>query len=132
MPKIKQLHDETKYRLLPPLDAETYGGLKANIAVNGVQVPVVKDEKGHILDGFARAQDRQGTGLRVPLGHCQGAQLSRRRGARCGAVPRSSPPGLRRQEADHRRGVEGESRQIKPLDRQIVGSSPCDCHQSKK
>src|SRR3954447_25920728 len=56
MTKTTKLRDETKYQILPPLDAETYGGLKANIAVNGVQVPVVKDEKGFILDGFARAK----------------------------------------------------------------------------
>ena len=55
MPKIKALQDET-YRLLPPLDAETYAGLRANIALNGVQIPIVLDEEGHILDGFARAQ----------------------------------------------------------------------------
>ena len=53
MLKTKKTRDETKYRLLPPLDAETYAGLKANIALNGVQVPVVKDERGYILDGFA-------------------------------------------------------------------------------
>ena len=56
MPNIKARRDETKYRLLPPLDAETYAGLRANIAVNGIQVPVVRDEKGFILDGFARAK----------------------------------------------------------------------------
>lgn len=56
MPKTKQRRDETKYRLIPPLDAETYAGLRANIALNGVQVPIVLDEEGHILDGFARAQ----------------------------------------------------------------------------
>src|SRR6516225_4862049 len=54
MPKTKKLHDAEKYRLLTPLDAETYAGLKANIALNGIQVPIVKDERGHILDGFAR------------------------------------------------------------------------------
>jgi hypothetical protein len=56
MPKTKNLRDVTKYRVLPPLDAETYSGLKANIAVNGVQVPIVKDEHGYVLDGFARVQ----------------------------------------------------------------------------
>ena len=40
MPKTKALRDET-YRLLPPLDAETYAGLRANIALNGVQIPIV-------------------------------------------------------------------------------------------
>jgi ParB-like chromosome segregation protein Spo0J len=56
MPKTEKFRDVEKYRLLPPLDPETYSGLRANIAINGVQVPVVKDERGYILDGFARAR----------------------------------------------------------------------------
>ena len=55
MPKTKALQDQI-YRLLPPLDADTYAGLRANIALNGVQIPIVLDEEGRILDGFARAQ----------------------------------------------------------------------------
>jgi len=66
MPKTKALRDETKYRLLPPLDAETYAGLKANIAINGVQVPMVRDEKGYILDGFARAKIAKELGYECP------------------------------------------------------------------
>src|SRR4051812_37364797 len=66
MPSTKKLRDETKYRLLPPLDAETYGGLKANIAVNGVQIPIVKDEKGLILDGFARSKIAKELGYECP------------------------------------------------------------------
>jgi ParB-like chromosome segregation protein Spo0J len=66
MPKTKQLRDAAKYRLLPPLDAETYAGLRANIAVNGVQVPVVRDERGYILDGFARAQIADQLGYECP------------------------------------------------------------------
>ena len=66
MPKTKALRDETKYRLLPPLDAETYAGLRANIALNGVQVPIVRDEEGCILDGFARAQIAQELGYECP------------------------------------------------------------------
>jgi site-specific DNA-methyltransferase (adenine-specific)/site-specific DNA-methyltransferase (cytosine-N4-specific) len=66
MPKTMKLRDETKYRLLPPLDAQTYDGLKANIAVNGVQVPVVKDEKGFILDGFARVKIAGELGYECP------------------------------------------------------------------
>ncbi|MFO0892989.1 MAG: DNA methyltransferase [Isosphaeraceae bacterium] len=58
--------ESEKYRLLPPLDDETYAGLKANIAVNGVQVPIVKDEKGHILDGFARAKIARELGYECP------------------------------------------------------------------
>ena len=66
MPKTKALRDETKYRLLPPLDPDTYGGLKANIAINGVQVPIVRDEKGYILDGFARAKIAKELGYECP------------------------------------------------------------------
>ncbi len=66
MPKTKAQRDETKYRLLPPLDAETYQGLKANIALNGIQIPVVRDEDGYILDGFARAQIAEELGYECP------------------------------------------------------------------
>jgi hypothetical protein len=66
MPKTKTRRDETKYRLLPPLDPETYAGLKANIALNGVQVPVVRDERGFILDGFARAKIARELGYECP------------------------------------------------------------------
>ena len=66
MPTTKALRDETRYRLLPPLDAETYAGLKANIAINGIQVPVVRDEKGYILDGFARAKIAKELGYECP------------------------------------------------------------------
>jgi ParB-like chromosome segregation protein Spo0J len=66
MPKTLKRRDKTRYCLLAPLDAETYAGLKANIAVNGVQVPVVKDEDGYILDGFARARIAKELGYECP------------------------------------------------------------------
>ena len=66
MPKTTKLRDETKYQILSPLDAKTYGGLKTNIAVNGIQVPVIKDEKGYILDGFARAKIAGELGYECP------------------------------------------------------------------
>jgi ParB-like chromosome segregation protein Spo0J len=66
MPKTKTNRVETKYCLLPPLHSETYAGLKANIAVNGIQVPVVKDEKGYILDGFARSKIAKELGYECP------------------------------------------------------------------
>ena len=66
MPKTQTRRDETKYRLLPPLDPETYAGIKANVAVNGVQVPIVRDEAGYILDGFARAQMAKELGYECP------------------------------------------------------------------
>jgi site-specific DNA-methyltransferase (adenine-specific)/site-specific DNA-methyltransferase (cytosine-N4-specific) len=66
MPKTQKLRDEAKYRILPPLDPETYAGLRANIAVNGVQVPVVRDERGYILDGFARVKIAKELGYECP------------------------------------------------------------------
>src|SRR5271157_519246 len=66
MPKTKKSRDETKYALLAPVDAETYAGLKANISINGVQVPIVRDEKGYILDGFARAKIAKELGYECP------------------------------------------------------------------
>ena len=62
-----EIHEECrKYCFLPPLDPETYGGLRANIAINGVQVPIVKDEDGYILDGFARAKIAKEFGYDCP------------------------------------------------------------------
>jgi ParB-like chromosome segregation protein Spo0J len=40
--------------------------LRANIALNGIQVPIVKDEKGQILDGFARAKIAKELGYECP------------------------------------------------------------------
>ena len=66
MPRTKTPWDLNQYRLLPPLDPDTYSGLKANIAINGVQVPIVRDEKGYILDGFARAKIAKELGYECP------------------------------------------------------------------
>ena len=40
--------------LLPPLSTEEYAALKADIAANGVRVPIDVDEDGSILDGHHR------------------------------------------------------------------------------
>ena len=67
MPKTTaSRREETKYRIFPPLDPETYHALKANIALNGVLVPVVRDEEGNIMDGFARAQIAGELGYQFP------------------------------------------------------------------
>jgi site-specific DNA-methyltransferase (adenine-specific) len=63
---LKTKKNKTKYCLLPPLDPDTYAGLRANIAINGVQVPIVKDEDGYILDGFARAKIAKEFGYDCP------------------------------------------------------------------
>jgi DNA modification methylase len=79
MPKTIKRRDETKYSLLAPLDPETYAGLKANIAVNGVQVPVVKDEDGYILDGFARAKIAKELGYECPSVTAEGLSEKEKR-----------------------------------------------------
>lgn len=44
------------YQVMPPLSAEEYQALKADISLRGVQVPVEYDETGHVLDGHHRIQ----------------------------------------------------------------------------
>lgn len=44
------------YQVMPPLAAEEYEALKADIAARGVQVPVEYDENGAILDGHHRVR----------------------------------------------------------------------------
>ena len=41
---------------LPPLSEEQYEGLRASIAVSGVKVPILVDEKKRIIDGLHRKQ----------------------------------------------------------------------------
>lgn len=48
--------DTRTYQLLPDLTAEEYESLKAEIAGNGVRVPVDIDEDGNILDGHHRVK----------------------------------------------------------------------------
>jgi hypothetical protein len=44
-----------RYQLLPPLPDEEYSQLKEAVRLaGGVQVPVIKDERGNTLDGFHR------------------------------------------------------------------------------
>jgi N6-adenosine-specific RNA methylase IME4 len=43
------------YQVMPPLSADDYESLKADIAARGVMVPVEYDEHGNILDGHHRA-----------------------------------------------------------------------------
>lgn len=45
-----------KYQIMPPLPPELYETLKADIAENGVLLPVEYDEGGNILDGHNREQ----------------------------------------------------------------------------
>lgn len=55
-----------KYQLLPPLSAEEYERLKADIQLRGIMVPVEIDEDGNILDGHNRAQIAGELGIKYP------------------------------------------------------------------
>jgi ParB-like chromosome segregation protein Spo0J len=45
-----------KYQVMPPLADDEYMALMEDIRENGVQVPVVKDENGDIIDGYHRVR----------------------------------------------------------------------------
>ena len=45
-----------KYQVMPPLADDEYNALMEDIRENGVQVPVVKDEDGNIIDGYHRVR----------------------------------------------------------------------------
>lgn len=51
------------YQLLPPLAGDDLSRLKASIAERGVQVPVVVDEDGAIIDGHNRAMVADSLGI---------------------------------------------------------------------
>lgn len=55
--------EETKYQVMPPLTAEEYESLKADIAEHGVLVPVEVDECGNILDGHHRIKACEELGI---------------------------------------------------------------------
>lgn len=56
----------TPYQLLPPLTAEAYAALRADIAARGVMVPIERDESGAILDGHNRAAIAAELGIDAP------------------------------------------------------------------
>jgi ParB-like chromosome segregation protein Spo0J len=55
-----------RYGFLPELTAEEYTRLKASIAERGVEVAVVRDEQGELLDGRARIRAARELGLPCP------------------------------------------------------------------
>jgi hypothetical protein len=55
-----------KYRILPGLPLERYLALKGDIAVRGVQVPIIMDQHGNILDGWHRWSACQELGTFCP------------------------------------------------------------------
>lgn len=57
------------FQVMPPLSATECEALKADIAENGVLVPVVKDQHGRIIDGHHRSRiaDELGVSYRVDI-----------------------------------------------------------------
>lgn len=55
-----------RFQLLPPLTADEYEALKANVAAVGILQPVITDERGEILDGHHRAQACDELGIEYP------------------------------------------------------------------
>jgi ParB-like chromosome segregation protein Spo0J len=58
------------FQILPDLTPEEFAGLKADIAANGVQVPIEIDEHGHIIDGHHRHRawhELRAEGVRLPM-----------------------------------------------------------------
>ena len=51
------------FQLLPALTEDEYEGLKADIAERGVQVPVILDEHGAVIDGHHRIRACQELGI---------------------------------------------------------------------
>lgn len=56
----------TNYQVMPPLDTADYDALKASIAAVGVQVPVIVDEHGTVIDGHHRKQIATELGIDYP------------------------------------------------------------------
>ena len=54
-----------RYQVMPDLSLEERAALKADIAANGVRIPIEVDEEGNIIDGFQPEANLRRTGHRV-------------------------------------------------------------------
>ena len=57
------------FQFLPPLSPEEYSSLEASIREHGVQVPIVLDENGVVIDGHYRQKIAQELGVHCPRTH---------------------------------------------------------------
>lgn len=57
------------FQFLPPLSPEEYSSLEASIREHGVQVPIVLDENGVVIDGHHRQKIAQELGVHCPRTH---------------------------------------------------------------
>jgi site-specific DNA-methyltransferase (adenine-specific) len=63
---IAKAQKRSKYQIFPPLTPEEYQGLKASIAVRGVDVPTIVDDDGEIIDGEHREKACDELGIFCP------------------------------------------------------------------
>ena len=54
------------YHILPALLPEEYEALKASIAERGVDIPIIVDQEGNIIDGFHRQRACDELGIYCP------------------------------------------------------------------
>jgi ParB-like chromosome segregation protein Spo0J len=55
-----------RYQVMPDLSPEEYVALKADIAANGVRIPIEVDEEENIIDGFHRKHICDELGIECP------------------------------------------------------------------
>lgn len=55
-----------KYQTMPPLSMEEYAALEESIREMGVQVPILVDERGVVIDGHHRQKIAQDLGIECP------------------------------------------------------------------
>ncbi|HEY8839211.1 MAG TPA: ParB N-terminal domain-containing protein, partial [Candidatus Dormibacteraeota bacterium] len=124
--RLKEFYTEALFQqgIFPPLPDDEYQALKDSIQAVGVQVPIVVDEYGEVIDGRVRRHIARELGITCPFETRTGLSLDERREL---AVtlngPRSShePPA---EEAACRLRVDGVAGQVGPGHRETGGRPP--------
>lgn len=57
---------ESKYHIFPDLPPTEYAELKASAEKHGIQVPIIEDEEGNVIDGKHRKQISRELGIECP------------------------------------------------------------------
>lgn len=79
--RLKEFQTEVLFQqgVFPPLAPDEYESLRASIEANGVQVPVVVDEHGEVIDGRHRRHIARELGVPCPTTVRSGLSLTERR-----------------------------------------------------
>lgn len=56
----------SNYQILPPLLSDEFEALKTSIAEQGVDVPIIVDQEGNIIDGYHRQRACDDLGIFCP------------------------------------------------------------------